>query len=245
MSLFTVKIANNDLSVLPKHIAIIMDGNGRWAETKGSPRSYGHKVGTKKLQEIVSIAVNLKINYLTLYAFSNENWQRPKNEVDCLMKLIKSGLDIDNFLNDNNIKLQILGNIYEFPVSVSTHLERCLEETCNNTGLNLSIALNYSSKLEILDSVKNIAERIEKKQLTSNEITEQLFSEYFYVPSLPDVDFLIRTGGEYRLSNFMLWQCSYAELYFTPILWPDFTENDFCNAILEYQKRNRRFGKIN
>lgn len=239
-----MKITNNDLSVLPNHIAIIMDGNGRWAEKEGNPRSYGHKVGTRKLQEMISIAVNFKINYFTVYAFSNENWQRPKNEVDCLMKLFESGLDIDNFLNKNNIKLTILGNIYEFPVSVSTHLEKCIEETRSNTGLNLSIALNYSSKLEILNSVKKIAKEIEKNHLKPNEITEELFSEHLYAPSLPDVDFLIRTGGEYRLSNFMLWQCSYAELYFTPILWPDFTENDFHNALLEYQKRNRRFGRI-
>lgn len=236
---------SSNLTTIPKHIGIIIDGNGRWAELRGKPRSYGHEVGTKKLQEIVTLSANLKINYLTIYAFSNENWQRPKNEVDCLMKLFKSGLNIDNFLNENNIKLYVSGNIYELPIAISTHLEECMEKTCNNTGLNLCIALNYSSRVEIIHSVKKIAEMVNEHILTPDEITNEIFTSHFYNPSIPDIDFLIRTGGEYRLSNFMLWQCSYAELYFTPILWPDFKEKDFHEALAEYQKRERRFGKIN
>lgn len=230
--------------IYPNHIAIIMDGNGRWAEARGKPRSYGHEMGTKKLQEIVSLSVRLKINYLTIYAFSHENWQRPRSEVDCLMRLFKSGLDIDNFLNQNNIRFSVSGDMYGFPMTVSTHLEKCMEHTRNNTGLNLCIALNYSSRVEILHSVKRIAEKINENILVPNDITEEIFTKHFYTPSLPDIDFLIRTGGEYRLSNFMLWQCSYAELFFTPVLWPDFTEDDFYEALSEFQKRNRRFGKI-
>ena len=231
-------------NIYPNHIAIIIDGNGRWAEAKGKPRSYGHEAGTKKLHEIVRISANLNINYLTIYAFSTENWQRPVNEVNSLMDLFKIGLDINNFLNKNNIKLLISGKTDGLPEKVSSHLEECIEATCNNAGMTLCIALNYSSRHEILNSAKKIAEKIEKKYLKPDEISEEVFSEHLYTPSMPDIDYLIRTGGEYRLSNFMLWQCSYAEFYFTPVLWPDFEEKDFHNALLEYNTRDRRFGKV-
>lgn len=230
--------------IYPNHIAIIIDGNGRWAEARGKPRSYGHEAGTKKLHEIVRLSASLKINYLTIYAFSTENWQRPLNEVNSLMKLFKNGLDIDNFLHKNNIRLIISGETDGLPEEVSNHLKQCIEATCNNTGMTLCIALNYSARHEILYSAKKIAKKIEEKLLKPEEISEELFSEHLYAPSMPDIDYLIRTGGEYRLSNFMLWQCSYAELYFTPVLWPDFEEEDFHNALSEYHTRDRRFGKV-
>ncbi len=239
-----METAKNNLSILPKHIGIIIDGNGRWAEKRGQKRSYGHQVGTKKLYNIITSCVKLNIQYLTVYVFSKENWKRPQEEVESLMNLFEKGLDIENLLNRNNIRLQVSGDLIGLPKHVTTFLNKCIKETQTNNGLTLCLALNYSSRMEIVNAVKILTEKANRQSIRSIDVTEQLFSEHLYIPSMPDIDFIIRTGGEYRLSNFMLWQSSYAELYFTQTLWPDFEKKDLLNALLEYQKRERRFGNI-
>ncbi|KAA6340387.1 Ditrans polycis-undecaprenyl-diphosphate synthase [termite gut metagenome] len=233
-----------EINNTPKHIGIIIDGNGRWARQRGETRSYGHQKGAKQLYSIVELSVQLAIEYLTVYVFSKENWQRPKDEVGSLMNLFEKGLDMDNLLIKNNIRLLIVGDLRGLPTSVGEHLTKCIQRTQTNTGMTLCLALNYSSRLEIVHATKQLAEKVSNKIIRINDISEQLISKYLYTYPMPDIDFLIRTGGEYRLSNFMLWQCSYAELYFCKTLWPDFKEKDYLKAIYEYQKRDRRFGKI-
>jgi undecaprenyl diphosphate synthase len=229
---------------MPGHIAIIIDGNGRWAEKQGQARSCGHQAGTKNLHSIVELSVRLDIKYLTIYVFSKENWQRPKEEIATLMDLLVKGLDRENLLMKNNIRLNIIGELIELPAKVQLHMNKCIEKTKNNTGMTLCLALNYSSRFEIVRAVKRLLMMTYNKVIEPDDITEYLFSKYLYTNSLPDVDLLIRTGGEYRLSNFMLWQCSYTELYFCKTLWPDFKEKDYLMAVYEYQTRDRRFGKI-
>jgi len=233
-----------DKEILPKHVAIIMDGNGRWAKKRNLPRTAGHRQGIKTVEKIVEAAAKLGIKVLSLYAFSTENWNRPKTEINMLMGALANFLKHQaNKLTKNNIKLLLMGDIDKFPVSLKNLLMDVQDKTKGNTGLIVNLALNYGSRFEILKAVKNIAEEAKMGNLGIDEIDENKFSQFLYTKGLPDPDLLIRTSGEIRISNFMLWQLSYAELYFCKKFWPDFTEDDFKNAIKEYQKRERRFGR--
>jgi undecaprenyl diphosphate synthase len=229
---------------VPHHVAIIMDGNGRWAKLKGKPRVFGHKNGVKSVRETIKAAGTAGVKALTLYAFSTENWNRPKAEVKTLMALLLTSLKSEaKELIKNNIKLQIIGDQESLPKSVLKGLNKVIEQTKNNDALTLTIALSYGSREEIVNSFKNISKKIVNKELSIEEIDENIINNHLYTFTLPDVDLMIRTSGEKRISNFLLWQIAYAELHFTNVLWPDFTKNDFYNAILEYQNRERRFGK--
>jgi len=234
-----------DKSKLPKHIAIIMDGNGRWAQKKGNSRIFGHKNGVKAVKETVEAADELGVKYLTLYAFSTENWKRPKQEVDALMSLLVATINSEtDALIKNNVRLLTIGNIDDLPHDVNRNLQEIKEKTAKNTGLSLILALNYSARWEILNAIKNILSQTHKQPVNFENIDNDFFEQYLYTSGIPDPDFLIRTSGEYRISNFLLWQIAYTELYFTDVLWPDFRKNDLYHAILDYQKRERRFGKI-
>ena len=229
-----------DKTNLPKHIAIIMDGNGRWAKTKGKLRVFGHNQGVKVVKQTVEAAAKIGIKYLTLYAFSTENWNRPKNEVNALMTLLISSIHQETkTLMDNNICLNTIGNMHKLPSKAQKKLEEAIEKTKNNSRMTLILALSYSSRWEILNAVKNIV----GDGLTTNQINEDTFQQYLTTKSVPDPELLIRTSGEHRISNFLLWQIAYSELYFTDILWPDFKKIDLEKAILDYQSRERRFGK--
>lgn len=229
---------------IPNHIAIIMDGNGRWAEMKGKPRVFGHKNGVTSVKEVIEGCREIGINYLTLYAFSTENWNRPKLEVRTLMALLVSSLRKElNTLVKNNIKLNTIGNIENLPEKAQTELAEVVEKTKNNTSLTLTLALSYGSREEIVNVIRNISKKVVNNQLTIEEINENIINNHLYTFSLPDVDLLIRTSGEKRISNFLLWQIAYAELYFTNTLWPDFRKENLFNAIVDYQQRERRFGK--
>jgi undecaprenyl diphosphate synthase len=235
------KIASNKL---PDHIAIIMDGNGRWAKLKGKPRVFGHKNGVTSVREIIEGCAEIGIKYLTLYAFSTENWNRPKLEVKTLMALLVSSLkkELKN-LQKNNIKLTTIGNIEHLPEKAQIKLAEVIDKTKNNNSLTLTLALSYGSREEIVNVIKNISEKVVNNQLNIEEINEKIINNHLYTFSLPDVDFMIRTSGEKRISNFLLWQMAYAELYFTDTLWPDFRKENLFKAVLEYQNRERRFGK--
>ncbi|TVZ47587.1 isoprenyl transferase [Olleya sp. Hel_I_94] len=229
---------------LPKHIAIIMDGNGRWAKQKGMLRAFGHENGTKSVRQTVESCAELGIKHLTLYAFSTENWNRPKLEVDTLMKLLVSSLKKEiKTLLDNNIKLKAIGNLKSLPKKVYKELHEVMDLTKDNTHMDLTLALSYGSREELLNAVKEISTKVKNNIISTENIDESVFNAHLYTQTLPDVDLLIRTSGEQRISNFLLWQIAYAELYFTPVLWPDFTKQHLCEAIIEYQKRERRFGK--
>ncbi len=229
---------------LPKHVAIIMDGNGRWAKQQGKPRVFGHRNGVKSVQEIVEAAAEIGINTLTLYTFSTENWNRPKQEVDVLMGLLVSSLKKElKTLTKNNIKLQTIGKIDQLPEKVVNELKEVIEKTKNNTRLTLNLALNYGAREEIVNAIKIISKKVVNNDLSIAEIDENIINNHLYTVTLPDVDFLIRTSGEKRISNFLLWQIAYAEFYFTDVLWPDFRKEHFLEAIKEYQQRERRFGK--
>ncbi|AUC77714.1 isoprenyl transferase [Olleya sp. HaHaR_3_96] len=229
---------------LPKHIAIIMDGNGRWAKKQGMLRAFGHENGTKSVRETVEACAELGIKHLTLYAFSTENWKRPKLEVDTLMKLLVSSLKKEiKTLLDNKIKLKAIGNLESLPKKVYKELHEVIELTKDNTHMDLTLALSYGSREELLHAVKEISIKVKNNIISTENIDESVFNAHLYTQSLPDVDLLIRTSGEQRISNFLLWQIAYAELYFTPVLWPDFTKKHLNEAITEYQKRERRFGK--
>ena len=230
---------------LPAHVAIIMDGNGRWAKRRGLPRTAGHRAGVKTVKRIVRAAGELGISVLTLFTFSRENWKRPKYEVSAIMKLLyeTTKREIEE-LNENNVRLITTGRIDELPQQKREILERAKDKTNNNTGLILNLALNYGGRSEILDAVKQLALDVREGKLDPNSLDESSFSEYLYTKSLPDPDLLIRTSGEMRISNFLLWQTSYTELYVTNVLWPNFTVRDFYQAIRDYQNRKRRFGKI-
>jgi undecaprenyl diphosphate synthase len=233
-----------DLKKLPRHIAIIMDGNGRWAKKKGNPRIYGHRNAITAVRETVEASAEIGIQYLTLYAFSTENWNRPRTEVDALMSLLLVTINKETkTLLDNNVRLSYIGDVSSLPKQVTKNLTEAINRTQNNTGLNLILALSYSSRWEILNAVKGIAEDIKRGKLNSESITNELFENYLTTSGIPDPELLIRTSGEYRISNYLLWQIAYSELYFTPTLWPDFRREDLYQAIADFQCRERRFGK--
>ncbi|MGJ5641814.1 isoprenyl transferase [Formosa sp. S-31] len=231
-------------NTLPKHIAIIMDGNGRWAKQKGLIRAIGHENGTKSVRETVEACAELGVENLTLYAFSTENWNRPKLEVDTLMKLLVSSLKKEiKTLQDNNIKLNAIGNLSLLPEKVFKELKEVISKTSKNTRMTLTLALSYGSREELIQAVKEISDKVKNNIISSESIDESFINKHLYTRNLPDVDLLIRTSGEQRISNFLLWQIAYAELYFTQVLWPDFTKQHLYDAIIDYQKRERRFGK--
>ncbi|OEI82191.1 isoprenyl transferase [Formosa algae] len=221
-----------------------MDGNGRWAKQKGLLRAIGHENGTKSVRETVESCAELGIENLTLYAFSTENWNRPKLEVDTLMKLLVSSLKKEiKTLQDNNIKLNAIGNLTSLPKKVFKELHEVIAKTEKNTRMTLTLALSYGSREELISAVKEISDKVKNNIISSENIDESVINKHLYTQNLPDVDLLIRTSGEQRISNFLLWQIAYAELYFTDVLWPDFTRQHLYDAIIDYQKRERRFGK--
>ena len=229
-----------DKNNLPKHIAITMDGNGRWAKSKGKLRVFGHQSGVKAVRDTVEGAAEIGIEYLTLYAFSTENWNRPEKEVNALMTLLVSAINKETkTLMDNNIRLSAIGDIEKLPSKAQKELQEAIAKTKDNTRMNLVLALSYSSRWEILNAVQNII----KDGVKAEDINETTFQQYLTTKSVPDPELLIRTGGEHRISNFLLWQIAYSELYFTETLWPDFRRGDLYKAILDYQSRERRFGK--
>jgi undecaprenyl diphosphate synthase len=229
---------------LPKHLAIIMDGNGRWAKQKGLMRAFGHENGSKSVRIVVETCAKLGVENLTLYAFSTENWNRPKLEVDTLMKLlIKSLKNEFRTLTENNIRLNSIGNLDMLPKSAKKQLDEVIFNTKDNTRMTLTLALSYGSREEIIHAVRNICNKVKNNIISIDGIDESIINQHLYTQNLPDVDLLIRTSGEHRISNFLLWQIAYAELYFTDVLWPDFKEEDLYEAIISYQKRERRFGK--
>ncbi|MEI7509146.1 MAG: isoprenyl transferase [Flavobacterium sp.] len=229
---------------LPKHLAIIMDGNGRWAKQKGLLRTLGHESGTKSVKTTVETCAKLGIENLTLYAFSTENWNRPKLEVDTLMKLLVNSLKKElKTLQENNIRLNSIGNLSKLPESILKELHDVIDKTKHNTHMTLTLALSYGSREELLNVVKNISDKVKNNIISIDSIDESIINQHLYTHNLPDVDLLIRTSGEHRISNFMLWQVAYAELFFTDVLWPDFTDEHLYEAIISYQKRERRFGK--
>lgn len=230
-----------DLNNLPKHIAITMDGNGRWAQTKGKFRIFGHQNGVKSVRDTVEAASEIGIKFLTLYAFSQENWNRPKKEIESLMKLLISTISQEtNTLIKNNIKLKTIGETTLLPKECQNELKETIKKTKKNTQTTLILALSYSGRTEIINAVKNII----KDKVAKNKIDEEVFSQYLDTKNVPNPELLIRTSGEQRISNFLLWQIAYSELYFTDKLWPDFTKEDFFEAIVNFQNRERRFGKI-
>ena len=233
-----------DLTNLPKHLAIIMDGNGRWAKNQGFLRTLGHESGTKSVKEIIKSCAKLGIENLTLYAFSTENWNRPKIEVDTLMKILVRSLKKElKTLQDNDIKLNTIGNLEKLPKSAQEKLLDVIEKTKYNSRMTLTLALSYGSREEIVNAVRNISDKVKNNIISIDSIDDSIINEHLYTRNLPEVDLLIRTSGEHRISNFLLWQIAYAELYFTDVLWPDFKEQDLYEAIISYQKRERRFGK--
>ncbi|WP_347067740.1 isoprenyl transferase [Flavobacterium sp. WV_118_3] len=229
---------------LPRHLAIIMDGNGRWAKQKGMLRAFGHENGTKSVRTTVECCAKLGISFLTLYAFSTENWNRPKVEVETLMKLLVKSLKSElPTLQKNSIRLNCIGSIQHLPDSVRKELMEVIEKTQTNSRMTLTLALSYGSREEIISAVKNISDKVKNNIISSAHIDESIINQHLYTHNLPDVDLVIRTSGEHRISNFLLWQIAYAEFYFTDVLWPDFREKDLYEAIISYQKRERRFGK--
>jgi undecaprenyl diphosphate synthase len=237
-------IDNIDLTSLPKHLAIIMDGNGRWAKKQGYLRALGHENGSQSVKDIIETCSNLGIENLTLYTFSSENWNRPKLEIEILMKILVRTLTKDiKMLQKNNIKLNAIGNLNKLPEKVREVVIEAIDKTKDSTQMKLTLALSYGSREEIVDAVKSISDKVKNNIISIDSIDDSIINEHLYTQNLPEVDLLIRTSGEHRISNFLLWQIAYAELYFTDILWPDFKEQDLYEAIISYQKRERRFGK--
>jgi undecaprenyl diphosphate synthase len=233
-----------DQKNLPKHLAIIMDGNGRWAKQQGFLRAFGHENGSKSVKDTIKNCSKLGIEYLTLYAFSSENWNRPKLEVEALMKILINSLKKElGTLQENNIKLNAIGNLDKLPKSAQKELMDVIDKTKNNTSLTLTLALSYGSREELVQAIKSISDKVKNNIISIDTIDDSIINEHLYTQNLPDVDLLIRTSGEHRISNFLLWQIAYAELYFTNVLWPDFKDQDLYEAIISYQKRERRFGK--
>ena len=233
-----------DLTKLPQHIAIIMDGNGRWAKGKGKLRIFGHHNGVLSVRDIVEGSVELGVKYLTLYTFSTENWNRPKLEVMAIMELLVSTIDKEiNTFMENNVRLNAIGDLKMLPEKCYSELTRAIKTTSGNTGLVLTLALSYSSRKEIVNAAKQIAAKVRSGELKLEDIDEEVFENNLYTYNMPNPELLIRTSGEFRISNYLLWQIAYAELYFTPKLWPDFRKEDLYEAIADYQKRERRFGK--
>ena len=228
---------------LPKHIAIIMDGNGRWAKKQGNARIFGHKNAMNAVRDVCEACAELGVGYLTLYAFSTENWNRPKMEVSALMDLLVSAINTEtDTLIKNNIRLNAIGRLTDLPEKVRINLAEAIDKTKGNTGLTLSLALSYSSKVEIVEAVQRLAKDVKDGKMPVGNIDGGVISQYLYTRGMPDPDLLIRTSGELRISNFMLWQLAYSELYFTPTLWPDFDKEELYKAIVDYQQRERRFG---
>ena len=241
MPLYLEKI---DKTRLPKHIAVIMDGNGRWAKMRGYERIFGHKAGVKSVRETTEAAAEIGIEYLTLYAFSTENWDRPQKEVDALMELLIDSIQKETpTLNKNNIRLMAIGNIDRLPDGVRGKLQTCIDQTAKNTGLTLVLALSYSSRWEITNAVSQICKEVQEEKIKIEDISVDLVSSHLTTKAIPDPDLMIRTSGELRISNFLLWQLAYSEFYFTDTQWPDFKKNDFYKAVYDFQQRERRFGK--
>ena len=233
-----------DKARLPQHIAIIMDGNGRWAKKLGNQRIFGHQNGVTSVREATEAAAELGVKFLTLYAFSTENWNRPKEEVSALMALlVKTIEDETPTLAKNNVKLMTIGDTSRMPAETAKRLQQCIDQTAHNTGLCLVLALSYSSRWEMTEAVKNMVQDSIDQKLHLEDIDENTISNYLTTKQIPDPELLIRTSGEYRISNFLLWQIAYTELYFTDVLWPDFKKEDLYQAIVNYQSRERRFGK--
>ena len=231
-----------DMNRIPAHVAIIMDGNGRWAKARGKVRTSGHQAGAETVHTIVETAAKLGLKFLTLYTFSTENWNRPEAEVNALMSLLVDQLEEETFMK-NNVSFRIVGEEDRLPEVVRKRLEQCIERTSKNTGLCLTLALSYSSKWELTEAVKQIASQAANGELAIEDITDKTIDAHLATNYMPDPDLLIRTGGEIRLSNYLLWQCAYSELYFCDTYWPDFMEEEFYKAICDYQTRERRFGK--
>ena len=230
---------------LPRHVAVIMDGNGRWAKSRHLPRIEGHRRGADSAREIIRTAGELGIKYLTLYAFSAENWNRPKDEVDALMKYLVHYLKTETpELNKNNVRLEVIGQIWRLPDVVQDHLKKSIAILAKNNGLTLVMALSYGSRIEIVDAVRRLAEKVKTGQIEPADITEKVISDHLWTRNIPDPDLLIRTSGEMRVSNFLLWQISYSELVITPTLWPDFRKPQLLAALEEYARRHRRFGGV-
>lgn len=234
-----------DSGNIPQHIAIIMDGNGRWAKEKGKLRVFGHQHGVESVRQVVEAAVELGVPFLTLYAFSSENWNRPKYEVAALMEILVSSINKETkTLMKNGVRLSAIGDLEQLPAPCLKQLRKTIEKTANNTKCTLVLALSYSSKHEIVEAARSLASKVKLGELSIEDINEESFSKSLYTKDIPDPELMIRTSGEIRISNFLLWQLAYAELYFTDKMWPDFKKDDFYLAILAYQKRERRFGKI-
>lgn len=231
-----------DHTRIPAHIAIIMDGNGRWAKQRGHARTFGHQAGAETVHVIAEEAARLGVKFLTLYTFSTENWNRPVDEVAALMSLLMDSIEEETFMK-NNISFRIIGDTSKLPSNVLERLNHCIQRTAANTGMCLTLALSYSSKWELTEAVKHIARQVANNELDINEISDSTIDHYLATNYMPDPELLIRTGGEIRLSNYLLWQCAYSELYFCDTFWPDFKEEELCKAICDYQRRERRFGK--
>lgn len=231
-----------DNNNIPRHIAIIMDGNGRWAAERGKERSYGHQAGVETVRRITAECTKLGVEYLTLYTFSTENWNRPSQEVAALMGLVLSSLEDEIFMK-NNVRFRVIGDMARLPKEVQAKLEETMEHTANNNAMTMVVALSYSSRWEITDTMRRLAEEVKNGLLRPEDITEESISQRLGTAFMPDPDLLIRTGGELRISNYLLWQIAYTELYFCDTYWPDFNEEDLHKAIASYQRRQRRFGK--
>lgn len=231
-----------DITRVPRHVAIIMDGNGRWAQAQGKERTYGHQEGAERVHDIMTAAVNLGIEYLTLYTFSTENWNRPESEIAALMALLLKHLEEELFMK-KNARFRVIGDTQRLPKIVQEACGYLEERTKQNTGTCMVLALSYSSRWEITHAVQQIADKVQKGELQLEDISEESIQEHLATSFMPDPELMIRTGGEERLSNYLLWQCAYSEFYFTDTFWPDFKEEDLCKAIVDYQSRQRRFGK--
>ena len=234
-----------DFTNTPKHIAIIMDGNGRWAKKQGHMRLHGHNIGVESVREVLKAAKELKVEYLTLYAFSTENWNRPKEEVDGLMDLLVRTIagEADE-LHESGVRMLAIGDIDGLPGDCNVELKQAMEKTKDNTDISLVLALNYSARSEIISATKQIAQKVKNGELMSEDISDEIFSDHLTTKGIPDPELLIRTSGEHRISNFLLWQIAYSELHFTPVLWPDFKQEDLYKAVIDYQSRERRFGMV-
>lgn len=231
-----------DPARVPAHVAIIMDGNGRWAKQRGEERSVGHQAGTLTVRRIVEEAVRMGVKYLTLYTFSTENWKRPQTEVAALMSLLLKNVEEEIFMK-NNVAFRVIGDMERMPEEVRQRLEQCIHNTSGNTRMTLVLALSYSSKWELTDAVRRIAKEVKEGTLDADAIDDITIDAHLTTSFMPDPDLMIRTGGEVRMSNYLLWQCAYSELYFCDTLWPDFDEEEFAKAVCDYQSRERRFGK--
>ena len=245
MSIRTSKLSAVAQELLPHHVAVIMDGNGRWANEKGLPRAEGHRRGAESAKTITRVASDLGIRYLTLYTFSTENWNRPKTEIDAIMRYLVYYLKKETpELNKHNVRLEVIGQLYRLPEKVQDQIAKSKRQLSKNTGLTLVLALNYGSRAEIVEATRNIGEKIRSGKLSPEDIDETLIGMHLYTSKIPDPELLIRTSGEVRLSNFLLWQISYSEIVVTQVLWPNFRKVAFFDALEEYAKRHRRFGKI-